>query len=198
MEFYSVSENGALRKAKKILFSAEKIYIIDGEKLVYLWIGNKASVRKRNFGIDKAKNLSSKPNKKKLEILEQGKEYGSFLLLMKELKLTNGMGFNLDERPELEIQYEDTMELLNLGFDPDLEAEITLKVQEIKKENLPYEQLCQRLVLMREKVVKSKPKLTKKEIENKKKEIINSTSTYDEVCWLIAQLMILLEKGDLK
>ena len=49
MQLYSVAENGALRKIKKIDFNATKVYLIDDIKTFYIWIGNKSSNKKVEY-----------------------------------------------------------------------------------------------------------------------------------------------------
>jgi len=65
MQLYSVSKNGVLRKITKVDFAENKVYLIDDLKTMYLWVGLKATKKKKNFGIKKANILNDKNNKSK-------------------------------------------------------------------------------------------------------------------------------------
>lgn len=195
MQYYSVAENGPLRKEKNVNFNKTKVYLIDDIKNIYIWIGNEASENKKRFSQRRANDLNKKRDKpSNIYVLEQGKEYGPFLAIMELLKHGKDQNNENFRRPELKIQYEETLELIDAGIDPDFEAEITLNAQAIKLKNLSYEDLCTELAKIQLKILKGNKKLTKKEIEEKVQEILKSSSTYDELCWLIAELTDLLNK----
>ncbi len=48
MNFFSFSENGAMRKVSKIDFNENKVFLVDNFKILYLWYGEKASKKKKN------------------------------------------------------------------------------------------------------------------------------------------------------
>ena len=60
MQLFSVSENGALRKASKVDYAENKVFLIDDIKTIYLWIGLKASKKKKELSLKKANLLNSK------------------------------------------------------------------------------------------------------------------------------------------
>ena len=107
MQLYSITENGAMRKATKMEFVQNRVYVVDDIKVVYVWFGLKASTKKKDFGIKKAKLLSKKHKPASdIQILSQKKEYGAFLAIMDILK--QGITSSADlRRPELEIEIED-------------------------------------------------------------------------------------------
>ena len=104
---------------------------------------------------------------------------------------------SVERRPELEIQFEETLELMEAGLTPDLESEITLSAHNISKKNISYKNLCQLLAEMQLDMIKGPNKATKNEIQKKTQEIFESSSTYEEICWLIAQLNAIADKNSI-
>jgi len=196
MQLYSVSENGALRKIIKVDFAENKVYLIDDLKTIYLWVGLKASKKKKNFGIKKANILNDKrKNNVKIQIINQNKEFGAFLAMIDILRKGIKQNIPIKKRPELSIEIEDTMELIDAGLDPDLEAEITVAAYNISQENKTYDELCREIAETQLIILKGKVKVSEVEIKKKTKEIYKSSSTYEEICWLLAELKILVEKN---
>ena len=196
MRLYSVSENGALRKIIKVDFAENKVYLIDDLKTIYLWVGLKATKKKKNFGIKKANILNDKrKNNAKIQIISQNKEFGAFLAMMDILRKGIKQNIPIKKRPELSIEIEDTMELIDAGLDPDLEAEITVAAHNISQEKKTYDELCREIAETQLIILKGKVKVSEVEIKKKTKEIYKSSSTYEEICWLLAELKILVEKN---
>ena len=198
MRLYSVAENGRLYEKNKLDFNETKVYLIDDIKNIYIWIGNKASESKKRFSERRASDFNKKRDKpSKINIINQGKEYGPFLAIMD--LLTRGMKEDDGDlkRPELKIRYKDTLELIEAGIDPDFEGKITLDAHAQKLKNLTYEELCIELAKIQLKILKGNLKITAEEIKEKSQEIFKSSSTYDELCWLIAELTDLLKKREL-
>ena len=196
MQLYSVSKNGVLRKINKIDFAENKVYLINDLKTIYLWVGKKATKKKKNFGIKKANILNDKrKNAAKIQIINQNKEFGAFLAMMNILKKGIKQNIPIKKRPELNIEIEDTMELIDAGLDPDLEAEITVAAHNISQEKKTYDELCRELAETQLIILKGKVKASEAEKKKKTKEIYKSSSTYEEICWLLTELKILIEKN---
>ncbi len=195
MLLYSVSENGALRKVKKVDFAENKVFLIDDNKTIFLWQGQKASKKKKELSEKKAGALNKKREEPaKIQIFEQGKEYGSFLPIMEGLKKGFGQISPIERREELKIKYEDTIDLLDAGLTPDLEAVITVNAHTLAQKAKSYEELCKILAELQISLTKEKGKPTVKEIKKKEEEIFKSSSTYEELCWLISQIRLIKEK----
>ncbi len=194
MLLYSVSENGAFRKVNKVDFSENKAYLIDDLKTIYLWLGAKISKKKKDLSIKKVKALNKKRKSTKIQIINQNQEFGAFLAIMDILKKGIKRDIPIKKRPELEIEFEDTMELIEAGLDPDFEAEITLAAHNLSQEKKTYDDLCKKLAETQLTILKGKNKASEAEIKKKTEEIYKSSSTSDELCWLIAELSILIEK----
>jgi len=199
MKLYSMGVRGGLKKIKKVGFDENQVYLIDDYKTIYLWIGQKIPEKRKDLCINKVNSLNEKRDPPaNIQIITQNKEYGSFIAIMDLLKKGLKQEGSVERRPELEIQYEDTMELIEVGIDPDLEGEITIAAHDLSKEKKSYEELCRQLAEIKLNLLKPKGKATKKEIEKNAKEIHKSSSTYEELCWLIAELNILAKKKSFK
>jgi len=196
MQLYSVAENGALRKVKKIDFDASKVYLIDDIKTLYIWIGNNSSNKKKEYSNKRAEDLNKKRKKNAKIVIEyQGKEFGSFLAIMELLNKGEIDETSEKRRLELKINYKDTLELLEAGIEPDFEGKVTLASHDLIEEGHSYEILCEKLAKIQLQMIKGNGKITTEEIDQKSHEILKSSSTYEELCWLISELSALLKKN---
>ncbi|MBA7663187.1 hypothetical protein ES703_71226 [subsurface metagenome] len=194
MRIYSVTENGALRKINKVDFDENKVFLIEDFKVIYLWFGLKASKKKKNLSIKRTEKLKDQRKKStEIKILNQNQEYGSFLAIMDILKKGLKTVDSMEKRPELKIQFNETQELIEAGIDPDFEAEITIASHNLSQENHSYEDLCRKLAELQMSFLKGKDKVSENDLKKKTEEIYKSSSTYDELCWLIVELSKLLE-----
>lgn len=198
MPFYNVAENGSLRKVTKINFNdSNRVYLIDGDNIIYLWCGQRASKKKKSLGLNKAKQLSEeKKISVKVQIVQQDQEFGGFLAIMEAYKANGAKDGKIEVRPELELDVEDTRELIEAGLEPDLIAEINLAAYELTQKNKDYKELCGELAKLQLSILKERgKKITEIEIKKKSEEILKSSATYEEVCWLISELSILSNKN---
>jgi len=195
---YSVYENGAMRKVSKVDFSNTKVYLIDDFKTIYLWYGSNSSKRKRDFSKKRANSLNNKrKTTAKIQIINQDKEFGAFLAIMDLLKKGLGEDASLEKREELELEIEDTLELIESGLEMDLEAELTLAAHKLSNEKVSYEDLSRRLAELQLTLLKVNKEPSEKEINKKTEDILKSSSTYEELCWIVSELEILKEKKHL-
>lgn len=199
MKLYSVYENGVLKKINRVDFNDKKVYLIDDFKIYYLWFGSNSSEKKKEFGKKRAKDLNSKrKSPAKIQIINQNQEFGTFLVIMDILKGSLKNESSSAKRDELVFELEDTLELIDAGLDLDLEAEITLKAHNLSQEGISYEDLSKRLAELQLVLLKGKGKPLVVDIKNKTEEIIKSTSTFEELAWLVSELEILIKKKQLK
>ena len=196
MKLYSVGVRGGLKKISKAAFREDEAYLIDDSKTIYLWFGSNITKKRRELSVDKTKLRNEKnENIANIQIIIQNKEYGAFLAIKDALMKGEIKKQNLERRPELEIKFEETLELIEAGLSPDLEAEITLSAHKLSKKNISYKNLCQLLAEMQLDLNKGPNKASKNEIQKKTQEIFKSSSTYEEICWLIAQLKAITNKS---
>lgn len=196
MILYRVGVRGGLKKINKADFQKDEVYLIDDAKTMYLWFGSNITKDRKEISLNKANLVNEKKeNTASIQIINQDKEYGAFLAIRDVLVKGEIGKHSLKRRPELEIQFEETLELMEAGLTPDLEAKITLAAHKISKKNISYKKLCQLLAEMQLDMIKGPKKATKSEIQKKTQEIFESSSTYEEICWLIAQLNAIADKN---
>ena len=189
MQLYTVSSKGTLRKAKRIAFTEGGAYIIDDYKNIYVWLGKKTTEKRKNHTTQNANELNSERKPKAtIQIMKEGEEFGAFSAMMDLLKKGLEKEEEIERRAELEIEYENTKELLSIGLDPDFEAEITVEAHKLAKKNQSYEELCSILAKLQLQLIQEKENISEKEIKEKASEIYKTSATYEEICWLIAEI----------
>ncbi len=198
MILYSVGVRGGLKRISKADFKEDYVYLIDDFKTIYIWFGSNISKKRKDITINKANLLNEKKDKTaNIQIIEQNKEYGAFIAIKDVLSKGVKQIKAIDRRVELKIQIEETMELIEAGLNPDLEAEITIAANNITQKKKSYKELCETLAQLQLEFLKGSKKTSKDEIKKKTQEIFKSSSTYEELCWLIAQLNTLNKKKSL-
>lgn len=200
MLLYNVAENGALRKTTAVDFNdSSRVYLIDENKVIYLWQGKKASKKKKDLSLKRAQLLNkSKDDTAKIQIIQQNNEFGGFLAIMDALKSGKIKSDALEKRSELKLEIDDTKELIEAGLEPDLIAEINLATYELAQKKKGYKGLCRELAKLQLSITKGGKKITDSEVKKKTEDIFKSSSTYEEVCWLISELKILSGKDFFK
>ncbi|MFX1314827.1 MAG: hypothetical protein ACFE9T_03120 [Promethearchaeota archaeon] len=195
MQLYTVYENGVLRKVDRINFSENRAFLIDDIKTIYLWFGSGISDKKKDFADKKANVLNARrKGTAKIQVIKQGKEFGAFLAMMDVLEKGLEKGLPIERRPELELDIGETMELIEAGLDPDFEAKVSIAAYNLSQEKKSYKELCRTLAEIQLKLMKGNKKLTETEINKKSNDIFKSSSTYEELCWLIAELSMMSKK----
>jgi len=198
MILYSVGVRGGLKRISKADFKENNVYLIDDFKTIYVWFGSNISKKRKDITINKANLLNEKKEKTvNIQIIDQNKEYGAFIVIKDFLSKGVKQIKAIERRAELKIQIEETMELIEAGLNPDLEAEITIAANDLSKKKESYEDLCKTLAQLQLELLKGSKKTSKDEIQIKTQEIFKSSSTYEELCWLIAQLKTLVKKKSL-
>lgn len=198
MILYSVGVRGGLKRISKANFKEDNVYLIDDFKTIYVWFGSNISKKRKDITINKANLLNEKKAKTaNIQIIDQNKEYGAFIVIKGFLSKGVKQIKTIERRAELKIQIEETMELIEAGLNPDLEAEITIAANDLTQKKKSYKELCETLAHLQLGLLKGSKKTSKDEIQKKTQEIFKSSSTYEELCWLIAQLNTLDKKKSL-
>jgi hypothetical protein len=196
MKLFNLGVRGGLKKVNKLSFKKNEAYLIDDYKIIYLWFGSAVPEKQIEYCKKKAKKLSEEKDPPIIvQIQEQDKEYGSFLAIIEILKKGIAKSDDVERRPELEIEYDETIELIEAGLDPDLEGEITIAAHKLMEEKKSYDELCISLAKLQLKLLGEKS--SQKKIKEKSEGIRISSSTYEELCWLIAELGVLINKKDI-
>ncbi len=195
MILYKIGPKGGLVKVQKASFLTNEAYLIDDYKNIYVWFGKKISEKHRELGLKKAEQIKKvRKLPPSIQINYESKEYGTFLVMKEILEKGKNLADIMDERAELEIEIDDTMDFLEAGLEPDLEGTITLKAHELQQQGKSYEELCR--LLAEKQLALIQGKVSKNNLNIKTKEILDSSATYDELCWLISEIEILMEKKD--
>ena len=76
-------DKGELREIKKPIFSSGDVYLVDDERTIYVWIGNKCSVDEKTTGAAQARSLDQqRGGAAKIITVDQGFETKEFLKLV--------------------------------------------------------------------------------------------------------------------
>ena len=76
-------DKGELKAISKSIFSSGDVYIVDDERTIYVWIGNKCSVDEKTAGAAQARTLDQqRGGAAKIITVDQGFETKEFLKLI--------------------------------------------------------------------------------------------------------------------
>ncbi|MFX1391332.1 MAG: hypothetical protein ACFE9Z_14800 [Promethearchaeota archaeon] len=79
-------DQGELKEISKSIFSSGDVYLLDAEKTIYVWIGNKCSVDEKTAGAAQARTLDQqRGGAAKIITVDQGFETKEFLSLISSL-----------------------------------------------------------------------------------------------------------------
>jgi hypothetical protein len=105
MFLYNVDDKGNLVKLDKLLFRDEDVYLIDDFKIIFIWVGLEVSQKKKDLTAKIARRLDKeRGGAAKILIMKQNREYGSFLIIMENLKKGLVPGKTIERRPELILE----------------------------------------------------------------------------------------------
>jgi hypothetical protein len=79
MKLYIIDQ-GNLKEINKPVFSSGDVYLVDDEKIIYVWIGNKCSVDEKTAGAAQARTLDQqRGGAAKIITVDQGQESNEFV-----------------------------------------------------------------------------------------------------------------------
>lgn len=85
MKLFMVDQ-GDLKQVDKPIFSTGDVYIVDDEKTIYVWIGNKCSIDEKTAGAAQARTLDQqRGGAAKIITVDQGQEPVSFMKLISSM-----------------------------------------------------------------------------------------------------------------
>ncbi|MFX0139809.1 MAG: hypothetical protein ACFFDN_39580 [Candidatus Hodarchaeota archaeon] len=200
MQLYLVSDKGELIKLNKLDFAENDVYLIDDETSIYLWIGLKVSLNKKDLTVRIARNLNKeRGGMAKILLMDQNREYGSFLTMMQILTERSLQNNIIEQRPEQILK--NHMNLHNPHNPPNppnpgsneetgIEANLTKWLKQLKK----YRKSEQ------EKIAPEPRERSDEEL----KEMIRVAAyfisqnqlSYNELCWMLAEKQLIIQKGD--
>lgn len=226
MLLYTITNEGDLIQLKKFEFLEDEVYIAVDENTIYVWFGRNLDEKKRMIAIKTVRKLNNESEgSSKLLLMDQDREYGSFLAMMDNLKEGLGENHKFERRPELiietpqkiteqaeldkvdlENQIKNWLTQLKNYRQMELEKKITEPEEEEDLESqikvaayfLSLKNLSYNdlcWILAEKELLIQQEIVSEQDIKKKAEEIFRSSSTYDELCWLIAELDILVEKN---
>jgi len=85
LKLYLVDQ-GNLKEINKLIFSSGDVYLLDDEKTIYVWIGNKCSVDEKTAGAAQARTLDQqRGGAAKIITVDQGQESREFMKVINPL-----------------------------------------------------------------------------------------------------------------
>ena len=188
MRLYNIDDNGDLIKIDKLYFIDDDVYVVDDNKSVFIWVGLKASQDKKDNTANIARKLESERGKEtKILIMKQGREYGSFLVMMDDLKKGLLPGVTIERRPELELEKPlkpkvSEQELISREKnESSIEFNLTRWLQQLKK---------YRKIEMEEKVVDQEEPDLELQIREAAYYLSLENYSYNDLCWMLAEKIL--------
>jgi len=216
MQFFKINEKGNLNEINQLDFEENRIFLVDDEKTIYIWFGNKVSKNIQDLSIKTARILNKKRSgAAKLLLMTQGREYGAFKAMMGDLKKGLKAGVDVERRPELELKPPKT--LIEAEKEKEKEKE---KAQEgpsnIEKWHTQLTQHRTSASVQKQPETKEEPPKIKEDLvieqpleEPEEEEedtfeaavklkaflISREGLNYDELCWHLAETQLSIMKG---
>lgn len=103
MKLFNISDKGELLKIDILNFDENDVYLVDDEdkNTIYIWVGLEVHQVKKDITADIARNIDKeRGGSAKILIMRQRREYGSFLVMMHDLKKGLIPGKTIERRPE--------------------------------------------------------------------------------------------------
>ncbi|MFX1339515.1 MAG: hypothetical protein ACFFDK_12960 [Promethearchaeota archaeon] len=188
MQLYNVDENGDLIKIDKLDFNESDVYIVDDNKNIHIWVGHNTSQHKKDATANLARKLESEHGKEtKILIMKQGREYGSFLVMMDNLKKGLLPGITIERRPELELEKpseaieSETIQNIKDEIDPGIDKNIKGWLEQFNK----YRKL-EPIVIIPEKEEIG----LEDQIREEAYYLSLENYDYNDLCWMLAEKIL--------
>lgn len=197
MQLYKISDTGELIELDRLNFEKNSVYLVDDDEkhTIYIWVGFLVPQGKKDIIADVARNLDKeRGGSAKILIMKQNREFGSFLVMMNNLKKGQIPGKIINRRPEF------TFEVPPKSMNP-INITESLEEREIKMEERITAWLKQltehRKVAVKEELVEEllEPEESKEPEESDLKNQIREAAyflalekySYNELCWILAE-----------
>jgi len=191
MNLYSISDKGELIKLNKIEFSSNEVYFVDDGNTIFLWIGLRVPLNKKDLSVKVARNQNKdRDGSAKILLMDENREYGTFLSMMEDLKVGLRPDETIERRPELILKPPSNLENFNEKSDIEMEDNVGKWLKQLKE---------YRNFRIEKRISESK-KVTDEEL----KEMIDVEAyflaqnqlSYNELCWFLAEKHLIIQKGD--
>lgn len=186
IQLFNIDDDGDLIKVDKLDFNDDHAYLVDDGKIIYLWIGLETSQNKKEVAANIARRLENERiNDIKILIMKQKREYGSFLVMMDQLKKGILPGETIERRPELK-----------LGKPPNSIESEAIKGSSVKKEPDADLNLIEKSQ-QPESEMNSSDEVETEEVYGLEKQIREAAYylslahySYNDLCWMLAEKIL--------
>lgn len=147
MKLYMINK-GELQEISKPVFSTGDVYLIDDDRTIYVWLGNKCSVDEKTSGAAQARTLDQqRGGAAKIITVDQGQETAEFMKLVAELGVMKIVNKNIAKTMLKDVvtgdyaQFEEHVNVLYRVSSEEFEDINTMKMIQVpyKKESLDSE-----------------------------------------------------------
>ena len=195
----NVNKKGEFNEINKLDFIDSDVYIVDDEKTIYIWVGNKVPQDLKDKTASIARTLDKdRGGAAKILIMKQKREYGSFLAMMHDLKKGLIPGHTVERRPELDLKLEESKEATSAETDEDPEVIKWLNQQKNYRKAAPKEIYLDIITETVENVIEPEPKIPQIQVlpegfimEDHVKVgayfLSQEGYDYNELCWILAE-----------
>ena len=206
MKLYEISDKGELIELDKLNFNDDDVYLVDDNEknTIYIWVGLQVPQYKKDITAAYARKMDKERGSSlKILIMRENREYGSFLIMMNDLKKGLIPGETSERRVELILEdssIEDFDEVIEEKIEIDQESRIqgwlgqliryrSTKTEEEVIKNEEHEKLASD-------EVNTEPELNlSHEIREAAYFLSLDRYTYNELCWLLAEKILKITLG---
>ena len=191
MILYSINDKGELIKLNKLEFTANDMYLVDDEYTIYLWIGLNIPLNKKDLSAKVARNLNKeRGGSAKILLMDQNREYGTFLAMMENLRKGLRPDVTIERRPELILEPPSKPNNLKAKSDNKMEEDIVRWLEQIRK----YRKFGIERITEEPKKVSDDE--LKGMIEVAAFFLSQNQLSYNDLCWFLAEIQLIIQKGD--
>jgi len=201
MKFYNISDKGELIQINKLEFKESDVYLVEDEekKIDYIWVGHSVSEMKKKIIGDVARKIEKEQTgQARIQIMNQNREYGSFLAMMTDLQKGLRPGISVERRPEFLIEQP-------IKRTTSIRAEIssTLKQPSIEYNLIKWLEQLKKYRKADREIKEEEPKEFEEEaeidLESQIREVAYFLSlanySYNDLCWFLAEKIISIQRG---
>jgi len=189
MKLYSVSEKGELNLINKLEFSENDLYLVDDEITIYIWVGINVPTNKKEIAINITRDINKKREESaKVLIIDQHREYGSFLAMMQQFKKGLSADSSFERRAEFKLEVPQLDEEQEKATETDLEPDVIKWLNQLQKYRAQEEKTTESNQMPDEDL--------KNRIRASAYFISLNRLSYNELCWMLAEKQLIIQLGN--
>ncbi|MFX1452347.1 MAG: hypothetical protein ACFFCM_16025 [Promethearchaeota archaeon] len=188
MQLFKIDKKGKLIELSQLEFTNNDVYIVDDQKVIYIWVGLESSQDKKDNAAEIARKFDKeRGNEAKLLIMKQNREYGSFLAMMDDLKKGLLPGINKQRRAELNLEKPESSH--------EEKSDVILKNEEVSTTEKNIAKWFEQLKKYRKyDITVSKVGLEERDLEDQIRDAAYYLSlenySYNDLCWMLAEKIL--------